>query len=100
MFSLFTNIFPFPAEADNGSMDSDYVYDPSSGVAIVVSMLLFIDFYGFFKNKKMTATLTVLMSIQISCDVTGHRINNEQSGYHDIGLLLIFIYLNGDLDSL
>jgi hypothetical protein len=55
---------------------------------------------GCFKNKKMTATLAVLMSIQIACDVTGHRINNEQSGYHDIGLLLIFIYLNGDLDSL
>jgi hypothetical protein len=50
VFSLFINIFPFPAEADNGSVDSDYVYDPSSGVAIVVSMLLFIDFYGLFQK--------------------------------------------------
>ena len=32
VFSLFTNIFfLLPAEADNGSVDSDYVYDPSSG---------------------------------------------------------------------
>jgi hypothetical protein len=48
----------------------------------------------------MITTLTVLMSIQIAHDVTGHCINNEQSGYHDIGLLFIFIYLNGDLNSL
>jgi hypothetical protein len=32
----------------------------------------------------MTATPTVLMSIQITRDVTGHRINNEQFGYHDL----------------
>lgn len=32
LFSLFTNIFfLLPVEADNESVDSDYVYDPSSG---------------------------------------------------------------------